>query len=108
MTHALEQSKRSKEVEVTLRMKFEERLNHLHSLNRSFREEADRNKVIVEDQAVGLAKLESKVAMLKDKLETETATRSTAEFLRDKARESLQGKNGELMVKGGIIDRQVI
>ena len=39
----LEDQKRSKEVEIALRMRFEERLNNLHSLNRLYCERSNFN-----------------------------------------------------------------
>ena len=39
----LEEQRHSKEVEIALRMRFEERINNLHSLNRSYCEKANSN-----------------------------------------------------------------
>ena len=53
------QNKEVHEQEVSLRMKFEDRMNHLHALNRSFNDLATRNDKTIREQGVEIEKLDA-------------------------------------------------
>ena len=59
---------RSHEQEVVLRLRFEEKLNNLHSLNRSFHEIAERNEDRLKEKIEELKNVQSKLNAAQEEL----------------------------------------
>jgi len=86
------QNKEVHEQEVSLRMKFEDRMNHLHALNRSFNDLATRNDKTIREQAVEIEKLDIERRTALEQLQTERAERKRQNHLRILAEQTIQSK----------------
>ena len=85
-------------------MQFEERLNNLHALNRTFNANAEKYKEISEEKQIFIEKLQSQMAEMKGNLRNVQTESSTQGLKRNMAEDKILTKTNEVNVLKNMLE----